>query len=828
MPPASSAARARPHEGKPHPYISPAFALQVEHAAAALCASLPAAQQKQTSLQAGALSASGVLQAHAPPASSSFTDAAAPWALAVSACNARSLAVPSLTAVLAAVDGGVEAVASAHAASWSATTGGEGEGAGSGAVTAAGVGASSAATRGAADALASSLSVRLTTLLTLGAALSAAVAGSAGSAPAGESAVTALEASRNELTSVASVLWAALSERTRELVAEKARAGRLDAEAHRALRALERLRVNHPELEAEIRAAGAAAGPAAVVAEVAREQAQEAAAAAPVPMEVDPAPLEAGAALARAPSPCGVSSDYPPPRLLLGVAGQTGLVETRASPGAEMAGVGSTSRAETALRAELEEAESRTSSAQATVAALEERLAEREAVAAEARAQAETARARTVKVERELIVLKGGQISDDAVLSHPLYAQHSATWVAESTRASALAVSIAGLKDEVAVAKAALESERRHAASQQAAATAQEAAAVDAVISKARVSLEVVVRERDEALARAAALGAENEAARKLSTTTTVALDKAEAYKTQCVRANAVLAHVNGGGEAAYAGILEEFTALSTAFEEAQGGKDSLLEALKDRDAMISKLAAEKGRIQAEAAVAATAAAAKDAVIADHTALQKSLYAQATARDAQLAEARATADRGRADLTRAEASDRARARERDKETDRTEESRTLAFQAQHRADEAVRAAEAAFAARAAAEDSEAKAKAESAALAVKLGKREEKIAALKEELEKEKTRLARAVSAGGMTPGAMMTPGGGAASDAALYRAMVFCSVCSKAVRDTCLTRCGHLFCSGCVDQRLALRSRKCPTCGGGFSESDIKRVHLA
>lgn len=58
-------------------------------------------------------------------------------------------------------------------------------------------------------------------------------------------------------------------------------------------------------------------------------------------------------------------------------------------------------------------------------------------------------------------------------------------------------------------------------------------------------------------------------------------------------------------------------------------------------------------------------------------------------------------------------------------------------------------------------------------------------------------------------------------------RAITKCSVCSKNWKNTAITACGHVFCDGCVQERLNARLRRCPTCNKGFSSNDLLSVHL-
>lgn len=58
-------------------------------------------------------------------------------------------------------------------------------------------------------------------------------------------------------------------------------------------------------------------------------------------------------------------------------------------------------------------------------------------------------------------------------------------------------------------------------------------------------------------------------------------------------------------------------------------------------------------------------------------------------------------------------------------------------------------------------------------------------------------------------------------------RSIAKCSVCSKNWKDTAITVCGHVFCLGCTQERLAARLRRCPTCNKGFSGNDLLSIHL-
>ncbi|KAK3302414.1 BRE1 E3 ubiquitin ligase-domain-containing protein [Chaetomium strumarium] len=58
-------------------------------------------------------------------------------------------------------------------------------------------------------------------------------------------------------------------------------------------------------------------------------------------------------------------------------------------------------------------------------------------------------------------------------------------------------------------------------------------------------------------------------------------------------------------------------------------------------------------------------------------------------------------------------------------------------------------------------------------------------------------------------------------------RTLVICSVCRSNFKNTILKSCGHVFCNSCVDDRLANRMRKCPSCNKAFDRSDAMTAHL-
>ncbi|KAI0390799.1 E3 ubiquitin-protein ligase-like protein [Xylariaceae sp. FL0594] len=60
-----------------------------------------------------------------------------------------------------------------------------------------------------------------------------------------------------------------------------------------------------------------------------------------------------------------------------------------------------------------------------------------------------------------------------------------------------------------------------------------------------------------------------------------------------------------------------------------------------------------------------------------------------------------------------------------------------------------------------------------------------------------------------------------------MLRNIATCSICKKDFKNTMIRGCGHIFCRGCVDDRLANRMRKCPNCNKAFDKNDVMAIHL-
>lgn len=59
------------------------------------------------------------------------------------------------------------------------------------------------------------------------------------------------------------------------------------------------------------------------------------------------------------------------------------------------------------------------------------------------------------------------------------------------------------------------------------------------------------------------------------------------------------------------------------------------------------------------------------------------------------------------------------------------------------------------------------------------------------------------------------------------YRSLLRCSVCDSRFKDTAITKCMHCFCKECVNVRIRMRDRRCPSCSEPFSPGDVKKIFL-
>lgn len=60
-----------------------------------------------------------------------------------------------------------------------------------------------------------------------------------------------------------------------------------------------------------------------------------------------------------------------------------------------------------------------------------------------------------------------------------------------------------------------------------------------------------------------------------------------------------------------------------------------------------------------------------------------------------------------------------------------------------------------------------------------------------------------------------------------VLKSRLACPVCHYRDKGCIITKCGHLHCKQCVEERISNRSRKCPTCNQMFSKTDVTDVFL-
>ncbi|ADM12139.1 E3 ubiquitin-protein ligase BRE1 [Encephalitozoon intestinalis ATCC 50506] len=59
------------------------------------------------------------------------------------------------------------------------------------------------------------------------------------------------------------------------------------------------------------------------------------------------------------------------------------------------------------------------------------------------------------------------------------------------------------------------------------------------------------------------------------------------------------------------------------------------------------------------------------------------------------------------------------------------------------------------------------------------------------------------------------------------YRGLLRCTLCDTRFKDTAITKCMHCFCEECINSRIRMRDRKCPSCNEPFAPNDVKKIYL-
>ncbi|GAA5973856.1 hypothetical protein JCM11641_003195 [Rhodosporidiobolus odoratus] len=111
---------------------------------------------------------------------------------------------------------------------------------------------------------------------------------------------------------------------------------------------------------------------------------------------------------------------------------------------------------------------------------------------------------------------------------------------------------------------------------------------------------------------------------------------------------------------------------------------------------------------------------------------------------------------------------------------------------------------------------------------------DERVAKLERQLQQAREKAATAAAAAAAASATTSTSGSADPSEvrelkkynADLSR-LLKCSTCSLRFKDTVLSRCGHTFCRECLDDRMAVRNRRCPTCSTQFGMADVLPMFL-
>lgn len=100
---------------------------------------------------------------------------------------------------------------------------------------------------------------------------------------------------------------------------------------------------------------------------------------------------------------------------------------------------------------------------------------------------------------------------------------------------------------------------------------------------------------------------------------------------------------------------------------------------------------------------------------------------------------------------------------------------------------------------------------------------EEQWKKMERDLEKAKRQAAQAIKGGSGNGASSKKSSGAGDSEIDFLQALLQCSSCKDRYRDRIITKCGHTFCSACIEARISTRQRKCPHCGLSFAVSDVQ-----
>lgn len=59
------------------------------------------------------------------------------------------------------------------------------------------------------------------------------------------------------------------------------------------------------------------------------------------------------------------------------------------------------------------------------------------------------------------------------------------------------------------------------------------------------------------------------------------------------------------------------------------------------------------------------------------------------------------------------------------------------------------------------------------------------------------------------------------------YKDKVYCTLCHENEKNKVIRKCGHAFCSKCIDDAIKTRQRRCPSCHTQFGQGDIFKLYL-
>lgn len=454
-------------------------------------------------------------------------------------------------------------------------------------------------------------------------------------------------------------------------------------------------------------------------------------------------------------------------------------------------------------------------------------------------------------------------INKDDVLSSTLYAERSQAWQKEKERADALENKIVTVEAHASSSLAAATGERIRAEEILSAlgkATSHIGIkSLEEKIAQSEVQLKSAQSMRDEALKKSAQVSAEAESYQIAKKTLDEHAEMISRLQSQLNSLNTALSSKRkeeGCQDPERDGLMEALESVSTAFESAATEQGRLLESIREKEKELSKRSEMSAKQETERFHLLAGIGEKDGQLRELRVAKSELETLVAVRETLIKDlnsrcstAESTADTLRREVEHVRAqlhvisrggssSDSVfddltkqvtalRARVLALESDANDAIRSETFSRQ----EAARAKLEASSSNATAQSlkislEKASADRDKALQAAEKAAKDASslIASEKAAMSRQNSYSQRSISLGA-TPSA--SPFALDIGEMKALKGAYYCSVCKATKRSCIISRCGHTFCRNCIDDRIKLRNRRCPSCNGGFAEADVLAMYL-